>query len=246
MGFLLGHALSLFGRAQDRLSHVLVERDFENHPQFFYPPRVPRVLHNRDGRPINTANAKLALANIDFLRLRYFLPQTLLDGNASFSETIASTQTEVTDPELIVDVADRIISCHGVTLTLQPLPFAIYAWLARRRHEQRDGDGATHWSEADPEELLAEYRVLPDLPTGAAGEQQQRWKDGIPADTLEQNKSRINSALRKSLGRMAEPYLIQACGLVPRNRRRERIGLKLAPEVIAFTHIPPSEVLEIT
>ena len=114
------------------------------------------------------------------------------------------------------------------------------------RQEQRDGDGATHWSEADPEELLAEYRALPDLPAGAIGEQQQRWKDGIPSDTLEQNKSRINGALRKALGRMAEPYLIQACGLVPRNRRRERIGLKLAPEVIAFAPIPPSDVPEIT
>jgi hypothetical protein len=120
---------------------------------------------------------------------------------------------------------------------LPPLPFAIYAWLARRRLELRDGDGATHWSEADPQELIREYHSLPDLPQGSVAEQQQRLRNGIPSDTLEQNKARINTALKRALGRSAEPYLIQACGRAPRNRRRERIGLKLAPEAIRFATV---------
>ena len=37
MGFYLGYALSLYGRPQDRLSHVLVSAPFESHPDFFYP-----------------------------------------------------------------------------------------------------------------------------------------------------------------------------------------------------------------
>ena len=51
MGFYLGYALSLYGREQDRLSHVLVRAPYESHSQFFYPtpgsnvqsiPRTPR------------------------------------------------------------------------------------------------------------------------------------------------------------------------------------------------------------
>ncbi|WP_083845803.1 CRISPR-associated ring nuclease Csm6 [Thiocystis violascens] len=37
MGYFVGYALSLFGRAQDRLSHVLVSAPFESHREFYYP-----------------------------------------------------------------------------------------------------------------------------------------------------------------------------------------------------------------
>lgn len=37
MGFYLGYALSLLGRPQDRLSHVLVSSPFESNLDFFYP-----------------------------------------------------------------------------------------------------------------------------------------------------------------------------------------------------------------
>lgn len=35
MTFFLGYAMSLFGRTQDRLSHVLVSEPYENLPDFF-------------------------------------------------------------------------------------------------------------------------------------------------------------------------------------------------------------------
>lgn len=41
MGFFLGYALSLFGRDQDRLSHVLVSEPFESSWNFSIPPRTP-------------------------------------------------------------------------------------------------------------------------------------------------------------------------------------------------------------
>ncbi|MEJ2445061.1 MAG: CRISPR-associated ring nuclease Csm6 [Exilibacterium sp.] len=37
MGFYIGYALSLFGRPQDRLSHVLVNSEYESLKNFFYP-----------------------------------------------------------------------------------------------------------------------------------------------------------------------------------------------------------------
>ena len=243
MGFLLGYALSLFGRDQDRLSHVLVDPSFESNPKFFYPPRVPQVIHSREGRPVNTARANLALAEIPFVSLRYGLPQELLDGQATFSETVARAKRGFTEPELVVDVRNRRLACHDVVLTLQPLPFAIYAWLARRRLEGRGGDGATHWSEANPGELLAEYRALTDLPEGAVREQEERLRPMIAADTIEQNKARINGELRKALGRTAEPYLIHLRGKV-RGTRYERIGLKLAPEWIRFGEVAKDEQQE--
>ena len=45
MGFFAGYALTLYGRPQDRLSHVLVSSEFESHPDFYYPTPYPRVIH---------------------------------------------------------------------------------------------------------------------------------------------------------------------------------------------------------
>lgn len=40
MGYYLGYALSLYGRAQDRLSHVLVTERYESLRDFFIPHRT--------------------------------------------------------------------------------------------------------------------------------------------------------------------------------------------------------------
>lgn len=50
MGFYIGYALSLFGRGQDRMSHILVEEAFETHPEFFYPPKKPLFLEHASVR----------------------------------------------------------------------------------------------------------------------------------------------------------------------------------------------------
>ena len=47
MGFFLGYALSLFGRPQDRLSHVLVSEPFENSWAFFYPTPYENIKIGR-------------------------------------------------------------------------------------------------------------------------------------------------------------------------------------------------------
>ncbi|MDX8402341.1 MAG: CRISPR-associated ring nuclease Csm6, partial [Mariprofundaceae bacterium] len=85
MGYYLGYALSLFGRAQDRLSHVLVEPPFESHPEFFYPTRRKRVIYTQapDRKPIDTSEARVKLAEIPFVRLREGLPAMLASGRAS-------------------------------------------------------------------------------------------------------------------------------------------------------------------
>lgn len=50
MGFYLGYALSLFGRPQDRLSHVLVSEPFESSWEFFYPTPYSRIITTRDNK----------------------------------------------------------------------------------------------------------------------------------------------------------------------------------------------------
>ncbi|RMF79631.1 MAG: TIGR02584 family CRISPR-associated protein [Nitrospirae bacterium] len=90
MGFYAGYALSLFGRPQDRLSHVLVSAPYESHPEFYYPPPASRVIYTPEGRPVDAAGAEVALAEIPFVRLRHGLPEPLLEGRTTFSTTVAA------------------------------------------------------------------------------------------------------------------------------------------------------------
>ncbi|MDW8369754.1 MAG: CRISPR-associated ring nuclease Csm6, partial [Geminicoccaceae bacterium] len=115
MGFLAGYALSLYGRPQDRLSHVLVDPAFEQHADFFYPPPEPVVLlsQSKDQKPIRTDRCGLVLADIPFVRLREGLPGDLLEGRASFAATVASLQERFRPPELVIDLERRSVRAHG-------------------------------------------------------------------------------------------------------------------------------------
>ena len=69
MGFYLGYALSLYGRQQDRLSHVLVNPPYESHPQFFYPTPDSQVIYTLppNVRPYDTRDGEVTLAEIPFV-----------------------------------------------------------------------------------------------------------------------------------------------------------------------------------
>ena len=79
MTFYIGYAMSLFGRAQDSLSHVLVSEGYENIPGFWFPTTdAPhRHITSRD-TTLDASLAQVTLAPIPFVRHRHDLPQVLL------------------------------------------------------------------------------------------------------------------------------------------------------------------------
>lgn len=77
MTFYLGYAMSLFGRPEDRMSHVLVGAGYESHPDFFFPTRMSQMIESRDGQPLDMAKAIVSLADIPFIRQRDQLPNML-------------------------------------------------------------------------------------------------------------------------------------------------------------------------
>lgn len=139
MGFYLGYGISLYGRAQDRLSHVLVSPEFEGHREFFYKPPAPQTLYSRsmvgahiDERPVSTGEAQIWLAEIPFVRLRDGLPGALLDGQASYTDAVQAVQESLPDNTLLIDFAQRRIICGGIPVKLPPRELAFYAWHAKR------------------------------------------------------------------------------------------------------------------
>jgi CRISPR-associated protein NE0113 (Cas_NE0113) len=146
MGFYVGYALSLFGRAQDRLSHVLVPPSLESRPDFFYPAPADK-------------EARVHLGPIPFVRLRKGLPERLLEGRARFSEVVDEAQKALPPLALRLDLATRTVTAGGESIDLKPAEFAFYLMLAERRRRRLPG---AHWSDKasgrDPRMLCAGRR----------------------------------------------------------------------------------------
>lgn len=231
LGFYLGYALSLFGRAQDRLSHVLVSAPFESHPQFYYPTPTERVIHSLDRGQLalDCRRAEVALAEIPFVRVREGLPTRLLSGKARFSETVDAARRALEPAELVIDLKGRRIRAGGELIPMTPADLAFYSLAARRRkggdHPLRRGDPDL----AGP--YLAELgRILGEM-SGDLERTEETLVEGMTEDYFDQRKSKTNSALVSALGpQLARGYQIQGSG-----RRNGRFGLlHIDPEAIHY------------
>ena len=254
MGFYLGYALSLYGRAQDRLSHVLVSEPFENSMDFFYPTPYSRVLTLRDNKLADAVMAEVTLAEIPFVSLRHGLPAKLLSGHASFVETVVAAQAALAAPELVINMAQRSIRAGGQNIELPPAEMALLAVFARRAIEGKPSMPApckTSASKADKDangptdrawasQFLREYRachtVMDDMDAT-----ERALKNGMDGEYFSQRKSKLERRLKAALGPAARHYCIDDGGTRPRKYR-----LTLSPESVRFetdavTNMPHGE-----
>jgi CRISPR-associated protein (TIGR02584 family) len=235
MGFLLGYALSLFGRPQDRLSHVLVSEPFQAHPEFYFPPLAPRVLHDRNRRPMSTADARLILADIPVVRLRDGLPRGLLTSRRSYSEIVAAAQQTIERPEMVVDFAGRALICGGRKVALPPMSFAFAAWLAGRAVRLGPEAAAVHWSRCDAGELLAIYGAMPDQKPHRVAAIRERLGGEAREDFFREQVSRLRAALQDGLEGGSAPYEPRRFGRKPMTR----VGFGLPAAAITMIGGPP-------
>ena len=135
MGFYIGYALSLFGRRQDKLSHVLVEEAFEQHREFFYPPRQSVWLDTAKGR-LDASQAQVMLADIPFVRMREGMPKLRLADNWSFSQAVELTQKSLGDFNLLIDCPTMSIVCGNMEpIKLAEREFSFYLAMAEFKRE---------------------------------------------------------------------------------------------------------------
>lgn len=150
MGIFLASAMQLFGRRQDALSHVLVNEPFENHPEFFYPPpqAVMLDLKDRQGKVIgrvSTAEARVELADIPFVRLRGLLKDWLAELPSSYGEIVERAQTELdlqdAAHDLRLDCGRKKVALLNHRAKLSEREFFVYLHFARARKERLGKNG---------------------------------------------------------------------------------------------------------
>lgn len=217
MGFYLGYAFSMFARPQDRLSHVLVSSPFESHPDFFFPPKNARRLSTRDNQHIDTRDAVVTLAEIPFVRLRHGLPDNLISGASTFSETVAALQRSFAPPELIIYMNHAKLYCGGVAIDLPPQLFAWYIWHAIRRSKLKGDDNFIHWRDIQPDDFLNIYRRIAGS-MSVSYEKTVNQLNDEPEQFAQQKNAKINRILRQKLGSAAGHYLITRMGKKPHTK----------------------------
>lgn len=222
MGFYAGYALSLFGRQQDRLSHVLVSPPYESHPNFYYPTPYSEIIYATDNarKPLDTREAQVTLADIPFVRLRHGLPAAILEGKSSFTAAVNKAQETLGPARLQIDTTRKTLFLAGKPMHLPPADLAFYSWFTRRKLLGQNAvpcpsDGAPETGYAH--DYLAEYRQINQAPA-AMDRTANTLASGMDKNFFEQRKSRVNQRLKKELGFNAEPYLIQAIGRRPCTR----------------------------
>ncbi len=143
MGFYAGYALSLYGRAQDSLSHVLVQSEFEKAVNFFYPTSKEHLVSDRDSKVVgNAQDAQVWLAKIPFVRMHEaILPKHQLRKEDSFSEVVQKINESYEDITLELNTFSRkaIINDKFVIDNLPPREWAFLNWFADRRKEGNGG-----------------------------------------------------------------------------------------------------------
>ena len=100
MGFFMGYALSLYGREQDSLSHVLVDSQYESLASFYYPKPYPHLINKNDGTQIDAKDGKVMLAEIPWVRLGLGLPESLAEQKVSYSQSVKNAQKLLTTPKI--------------------------------------------------------------------------------------------------------------------------------------------------
>lgn len=245
LGFLLGYCASLLARPGDELSHVLVNPPFEFVPGFYFPPRMPLQLPFGDGTTVNTADARIDLAAVPFIRLRTLLPAPLLAEGISFTQTMAAVNGLWGQPALTLVLRRALhsgqrwlgVACvsGGLEARLPAKPFALY-WLMACAAKHATAAGRTVNMECGLEALEAHYlpiyRALSgDTPRYRDEAARLRGFGGFDGDSFRSVLLNLNRALRDQLGERAlEVYGPRAVGL------RGDLGylLGLPPEAISL------------
>jgi len=185
MGFFMGYAMSLWGRPQDRLSHVLVSSPFESRSKFFYPTPAPSVISpdfpGQDS--LDASTARVWLGDIPFVRLRGLLPPSIKDTQSGFAQAVSAANQALDQIELEIDVAASAVHINRQAVKLPPMQFGLLCLLAWRCLQD-----------------------LPPLPAPLKDGDDPEWRATVRTGLIKcMGEMRIPSSLDARLNNSAEP-----------------------------------------
>ena len=213
MGSCLSLAAQLYGRQQDRIFHVLVQPEFENSREFYYPPHPSRsiTLLDKKQQPYqkDTRYAQVQLIPMPFIPLRDELSSSLLQQPEMPSSLMMSLVQEE-KPVLSIDLKARKISWKNREADLPPVLLALYAFFAEQKKtancRQIDCPGCHHCTLDLPLILATDnlariadiyQRIRPDCDVHSMSD---TGISSLSAENFNSTRSKLNKKLEEVFG----------------------------------------------
>jgi CRISPR-associated protein (TIGR02584 family) len=241
----LQSAMQIYGRRQDRLSHVLVNPVFEGPVRNAYfptKPPTPYTYKDRQGatQSITCDQMDIDLGYVDFISLRDGLPKVLLNNDITAQQAIAVARGAFEEPRLELDWHKRMIKVAGLTLDLgdNSGEYWVYAWFCYRCKFGKPPLSLLNIPK-QLDELMAEifpFVVGPKRRKGL-GPRIEKWielykkTDFDWQDTVRQRLSRANKELEALGAFFKSTYRIHSTGKKPTTS----YALSLAPSNIVIS-----------
>jgi CRISPR-associated protein (TIGR02584 family) len=244
MGYYAGTALSMYGRAQDRMSHVLVNEPFEQAPTFYFPPAVPVMVVLRNGATLSSAMAQVGLADMPFLRLGGLTAPSLQVKPLSFESLVAQVQSVLPPPiRLALDMAGFTVNTGAGKVKLEPAQFLTFAWYAMIKQRGLGQRGRM----LDSDELFdTHYQdfMTAFSPSGALNKRsQKRLKTEagnlqFRIDSTSQALSKVRKRFKQAFGAAAAHYDVKTVKGRGRSLVTDAAQIVLPPEMLRYDLSP--------
>ena len=144
MSFYMGYAMSLLGRFDDDLCHVLVSPMFESSEDFWWKPKKPRIIQvgSKDQKQsLSTEEATIDVAQIPFVRLRYLISEKSLNTLNDFQEFVTEANENVEQQRVLLTDSRLEVQFGDQAVKLPPKLYAFYRMVAERRRHSVKGAG---------------------------------------------------------------------------------------------------------
>lgn len=138
-GALLHSVMTLIGRTQDSIKHILVNEPWIFFRNFLYPGCEGEFIDRDTNETLNTQDAVLELAEVPFVPLRYLFKRDLENCAGSYIKLMNQLRKRTMnyEDELSINInpADGSLLVNDIPVSLSPAVFMFYLYFALRASE---------------------------------------------------------------------------------------------------------------
>ena len=136
MSALLYSCMTLLGREDDKVLHVLLPPEFEGgvEPPMYYPVRGVTYTNQKTGKRYRSAASRIELFEVPFVRMRGWYQEKFKTIPPSYRTLISRVQTvappAITYPEIEIDAYNGGVALNGTVIPMSKPCFAVLLLLA--------------------------------------------------------------------------------------------------------------------
>lgn len=159
---LLHSVMTLLGRGDDMITHVIVSDPWSSIPNFFFPGCPGTFKDPVTGKDVRSKDARLDLAEVPFVPLRYLFKRELEKSPGSYLQLIQQLRARAinVDSELSIRVDTRSgdVAINEKKLRFGPNEFLFYLYFAQRTKNRKKAIEGLNTIEAELTALKESHR----------------------------------------------------------------------------------------